>query len=60
MIKVVKHGSTMRKTTCPNCHCEFLYQQGDVQLMERRINAYTSETEYVYVKCPECKTQIRL
>ena len=60
MLIVTKHGNRMMKATCPQCRCEFLYQQNDVQLRERRVNAYESETEYVYLKCPECNGEIKI
>lgn len=57
---ILKHGNTMLHGVCNECGCEFLYRRSDIKSMERRINAYNSETEYTYVKCPECECIIKL
>jgi uncharacterized protein with PIN domain len=57
---VTKNGNTMKYAKCPNCNCEFLYSQKDINISYNRINAYESEFEYEYVCCPECKREIKL
>ena len=46
MITVIKHGSR-RKLTCPDCGCEFIFQNEDIMYGDQRD--YYSE-----VKCPDC------
>jgi DNA-directed RNA polymerase subunit RPC12/RpoP len=60
MIFIEKHGNTMKSICCNNCGCKFLYQESDILTEETRINAYDSEIEYRYIKCPECNNIIKL
>ena len=61
---VIKHGKNwrmrMRRKKCPSCNSIFLYSQDDIKESYERINAYESEFEYNYVKCPECGEIIKL
>lgn len=45
MIKVIKHGNTVRVYKCPNCECVF-----KVDRLEYK--------DKVLIKCPECETSI--
>ena len=57
---ILKHGNTFTETKCTNCSCEFLYQHGDIQTSETRINAYQSVIDYKYVLCPECANRNKI
>lgn len=46
MIRIIKHGDK-RKETCPNCHCEFIFEDEDTFSDGPR-------EEYTCVKCPDC------
>ena len=59
-MKVLKHGKTMLQAKCKKCYCEFLYQKSDIKKEETRINAYESEIDYYYIKCPECGSIIEV
>lgn len=42
MIKIIKEG-TRKIAKCPNCGCEFSYEEEDVQIFTKR-----------HVNCPQC------
>lgn len=50
MIRILKHGDR-RKTTCPECHCEFTYEDEDTSYDGQR-------DELIIVKCPDCGRRI--
>ena len=60
MITILKEGNTRKHAKCNKCNCEFAYSIEDIQYSYDRINAYESELEYTYVRCPECKNIIKL
>ena len=60
MITILKEGNTRKYVKCNKCNCEFAYLNEDIQYSYDRINAYESELEYTYVRCPECKNIIKL
>ena len=60
MITILKEGNTRKHAICNKCNCEFAYSNEDIQYSYDRINAYESELEYTYVRCPECKNIIKL
>lgn len=45
MIKVIKHGNSIRVYKCPNCECVF-----KVDRLEYK--------DKVLIECPECETSI--
>lgn len=57
---ITKNGNKMKHGKCLKCYCEFLYSQKDIKYEYDRINAYESELEYTYVRCPECDSIVRL
>lgn len=52
MIRIIKHGDR-RKATCPECHCEFTYENEDTYYDGQR-------EEYSCVRCPDCGRQIQV
>ena len=55
-IKIIKEGKTENfiKTICPNCGCEFEYEQEDVKVDSSVcLTAYPSQYS-TYVICPCC------
>lgn len=44
MIKILKHGETMKEGKCPYCKCVFEYGEGD-------LTAVFGTRE---IRCPEC------
>ena len=46
MIKIIKEG-TRKIAKCPNCGCEFSYEEEDVQIFTKR-----------HVKCPQCNEAV--
>lgn len=48
-IKVINHGKQTFIAICPNCNCEFSYQEEDL-IKDRFYNHY--------VECPDCKHNI--
>lgn len=46
MITIIKHGIKRRKT-CPECECEFVYEEEDTYYEGQR-------EEYKVVNCPDC------
>ena len=59
MKKIIKHGNTHFKTTCPYCGCEFEYDSEDLE--ERNCWSLTSNSllnGYKIVKCPDCGAEI--
>lgn len=48
MKKIIKHGNTVKKLTCPKCGCIFIAMKED-------IHQYSSpEKHFEYILCPEC------
>jgi hypothetical protein len=60
MISILKEGNTRKYAKCNKCNCELSYLKEDIQYSYNRKNAYESELEYTYIKCPECKNIIKL
>ena len=48
MIKIIKEG-TRKIAKCPNCGCEFSYEEEDVQIFTIR-----------HVKCPQCNEAVTI
>ena len=55
-MKVLRHGDTIKKTECPECHCVFIYStQNDIRYIGT-VNAMTEK----YVECPECACRVEV
>lgn len=52
MIRIIKPGKC-RTVTCPECECEFSYENEDIQWGDQR-------DPYKEVQCPCCKHRIDL
>ena len=52
MIKIIKEG-TKKIAKCPNCGCEFSYEEEDVL----RDTVFTKE---IHVNCPQCNEAIKV
>ena len=52
-MEILKHGNTYKKTKCPQCDCEFAYNEADC------IEVFNIEGfQETLVFCPECKYAI--
>lgn len=59
MIKIIKQG-TRQITTCENCGCEFSYESDDIlEKLKPMYNGFP-KIDKMYVKCPQCKTEIEI
>lgn len=50
MIKVIQHGATLYRVTCPRCHCLFEFEASDVQIIGPQYD------RSVKISCPDCQT----
>ena len=53
MIKIIEHG-TRKIAKCPNCGCEFSYEEEDINMVPRaRCLSVTH-----YISCQQCNNDI--
>ena len=58
MKKIIKHGNTHFKITCPYCGCEFEYDAEDLETRSNWITSTTLDNSYKVVRCPDCGIEI--
>ena len=54
MIKIIKEG-TRKIAKCPNCGCEFSYEEEDINDM---INLMRYLSVTLYIHCPQCSKAV--
>lgn len=59
-MKVLRHGDTIKKVECPECHCVFIYStQNDIRYIVTTNDDGKLMTEK-YVECPECACRVEV
>lgn len=61
-MKVIKHGNTYNKTSCPKCNAVFSYTKKDINY-KNTSEEFFGEWYHTYIEhinCPECNTKIKL
>ena len=67
-MRIINHGDQyeLGELVCPNCNCEFAYNQDDVNIIQDHLIIEDENTGNIirkdlhFVCCPECNTEIEL
>lgn len=51
-IKIIQHGHTPMRATCPNCECIFEFRLSDLRTNDNHVETWES------INCPECNQYI--
>lgn len=59
-MEVIKHGKKFMIVNCPECECEFRFNEKEILTKTIQGCAAGYYSQYDYVECPECGYRIIL